>query len=415
MSSPFDNVSFESISDSLARVPDAINSISDVVSDPAANPVKATILLGIVVLFAMIVLVTVVMVFVRPRYEFAAADAGDGFVEDAAARPRKRRRRGVWGWVAAIMTVVSATVVGVAVLWLVTGATTASSSGCVGCHSTSVHSTAPLTDPHRDIDCVVCHEPGGELARVTSNLPMRVQHFVDGQFNPVKAATFGRTISSVGCRQCHLAALGVIGIDAARGLRVSHKEPLAAGAECIDCHRLQDGQVMARTVGMETCLRCHDGKQAKSGCAVCHDGDPAKAIVSKLPKTSIAGPLVPNPPCDVCHFDMTRCDNCHGLRMPHTPLFKTYGHARAGALNVWDNGGQLCGKCHYPGRRACTQEGCHMYKFPQHALSWKHDHQQAVWSRADSICRCHDWSSREHDGMNFCQICHPTLPPGARP
>ena len=121
------------------------------------------------------------------------------------------------------------------------------------------------------------------LARVTVDLPARIQHFIYGRSNPIQAAEFGAPVPSAGCKSCHGSSLGVIGRDVTRGLRISHKEPLAAGAECVDCHRLFEGQVLARTVGMEPCLRCHDGTQAKATCSVCHEGDPAKAIVAVTP------------------------------------------------------------------------------------------------------------------------------------
>ena len=62
-------VSFESLSESLARLPDVIQSIPDIVRNPAANPVQAAILLGIVLVFVLILVVSLVLVLMRPSAE----------------------------------------------------------------------------------------------------------------------------------------------------------------------------------------------------------------------------------------------------------------------------------------------------------------------------------------------------------
>jgi hypothetical protein len=139
-----------------------------------------------------------------------------------------------------------------------------------------------------------------------------------------------------------------------------------------------------------------------SACSRCHIGDPA--IAARTPDetgTLTATALVENPRCDGCHASQKSCDACHGIRMPHTRSFMAAGHARAAAIDIWDNGGRTCRKCHYKGRRPCTQ--CHS-AFPSHPPVFKSTHQAGD---ALTGCTCHEWDAKAR-GMTFCELCHPT-------
>jgi hypothetical protein len=199
---------------------------------------------------------------------------------------------------------------------------------------------------------------------------------------------------------------------------MSHKEPQAAGAACVDCHVLTFGVIGPVTAAMTPCLRCHNGTVTSSDCKVCHVGDPGKAIVPSVAPGAMATAQVPNPQCNGCHFDMTKCNACHGISMPHSIEFMAYTHARAGAIDIWFNGGRTCAKCHYPGHNYCIQPGCHQFPVasghPNPA--WATLHQGTSWSNGPkSACSCHNWNAQDHGGMIYCQICHPTKPPNAVP
>jgi hypothetical protein len=336
-------------------------------------------------------------------------------IAEIFARLRERKPSTPRQWAHLVGTIGAAAGVVLGLAWLGTGAITARSSGCVGCHSRTVHSATPKADVHHNASCVDCHEPGHALGQLVINVPERLQHFAFGRSDKARAASYGTTISSARCAKCHASAIASVAKDTKRGLKVSHKEPLAAGAECMDCHMLVKGQMAEQTVGMSPCLRCHDGKDAKATCSVCHDGNPADGIVGQDAKTSLASRLLPVSPCEACHTNEQRCDACHGLRLPHTTEFTGYGHAKPAALDIWDNGGKLCSSCHRAGHRSCVAQGCHSSAFPGHPLSWKTQHQQSSWSKSDSECRCHGWVAAEHDGMVLCQVCHATKPEGARP
>ena len=184
---------------------------------------------------------------------------------------------------------------------------------------------------------------------------------------------------------------------------MSHVEPVAAGAACMDCHILEAGVVSRQTVGHDPCMRCHGTEQVSGDCGFCHEGDPAHAIrASSEARDAYAREQVPEPTCGGCHTENT-CDACHGIRMPHTVAFKGTGHARHAAIDVWTNGGQTCRKCHYEGHQDCSE--CHAGPFPSHALTWRYDHQSAV--DAPTACSCHLKNPLISDpSRSLCDICH---------
>jgi hypothetical protein len=70
---------FESLSSSLSRLSDVIKSIPDLLRDPSANPLQSGILLGIFVTLVLIILVSIILMAVRPMHydEGGAIKPGD--------------------------------------------------------------------------------------------------------------------------------------------------------------------------------------------------------------------------------------------------------------------------------------------------------------------------------------------------
>lgn len=401
-------IRFEGLTQSIMRLPDVIRTIPDIIANPAANPVQAAILLGIVFVLLLIVLISVLLIVVRPsRME------QELFGEPAVEETGEQRRPFSW------ITVLGAVVLVFAVLWVVTGITTSSQDVCTSCHIDTPHDLAPKGgDPHATVACVSCHETGGPVARATVNLPLRVQHFVLGRVGRVAALGYGKPAASDACLRCHADQIGGTVVDRRGGMKVAHKQPLAAGAQCVDCHVLENGVITRTTVGMSPCLRCHNGQITSADCNVCHIGDPTDQIRAK--QVVNAAVQVPNPQCGSCHFDQTECDACHGLRMPHTQTFMAYGHARPAAENIWFGNGKLCQKCHYPGHRDCLNADCHIHSFPipggHPNPAWATLHTNTGWSTGwQTGCACHKWNVNDHNGMVYCQVCHPVKPPGAAP
>jgi hypothetical protein len=415
---------FQSLSDSLSRLANIFQTIPDLIRNPQANPLQAAILLSIVVVLLLIVLISVILMFVRPtsdeeiaQYErLEAGEEAEETGEHPAEAPVTVREVPSAAAGVGALAIWCLLLLAVGVVWVATGITSSSSDTCTSCHVLTVHNKTIAFDPHKSVKCVECHESGGPAARVTVNVFTRVQHFVLARINPDAATGYGEPVASDACQRCHASQIAATYTDSTLGVRVSHAEPIAAGASCTDCHALQSGVVTADTVGMSPCLRCHDGKHVKSACSECHLGDPSRAIQPNI-GTQLAAAQVPNPVCSGCHTDMTVCNNCHGLTMPHSPEFKAYGHALPASEAIWAGNLKLCTHCHYPGHNSCQQPGCHQGMFPSHGLAWKKFHALAKWPSSiwnSEACACHGWNPVKRQGKVFCQICHATKPKNAK-
>ena len=370
--------------------------VADVFRNPGADREAALLVFGSLLLVIVLVGLLVSLAVMTPRGTRRPVAGSASPVVARATRVRRtpaETRARILGSAATLVIVAAA-------VWATAGVTTASRAACESCHEDAAHVASAEIDPHRDVSCVSCHETGGAVARAGGNLTARTAHYVSGA-EGVASGEYGSRISSAGCIGCHRAVLTEITEDTARGIVMSHAEPVEAGAECVDCHRIAGGVISKRITGMNECLRCHDDETASAECSTCHRGDPAAAIAAvEATSTAFARDLVAEPRCDTCH-DMGPCDSCHGISLPHTPEFKAAGHAREGAEDLWDNGGQTCVKCHYDGRRECTS--CHEQEFLAHGAGFKSSHALADWSGVG--CTCHNYRSPVK-GRNFCLVCH---------
>ena len=387
---------FEDAARSITRIPDVVRSIPEILANPSANPTRSILVLALLVILAVIAVLSVVLIALRPgKTGQAKAEPSVQSAEaPELAAPQVRSPH-------SSAIVIPLAVLLVAILWVSMGASSMTRYTCLSCHADNPHTSAS-GDPHGTLDCVLCHENGGLIQRVTVNPVARIEHIVRGGVLGTKGDGYGRTISSQSCISCHESQIAGTTLDKARSLRMSHKEPLKAGAACVDCHALSSGMVSSATGGMAPCLRCHQGTVASAACSTCHIGDPARAVFDpSKPAGVVARVLVPNPQCGSCHTSQATCDGCHGIRMPHTEQFKAYMHARPAAEDIWDNDGRTCAKCHYAGHRSCSQ--CHA-KFPQHPITFKETHKSMPFA---STCDCHKWDEAK-TGITFCEICHPT-------
>lgn len=295
-------------------------------------------------------------------------------------------------------------VMGVAVVmavWALTGFTTSPDEVCRACHVDTSHEMAAKdTNPHTKTACVSCHESGGTLGRFVGDVPERLVHFASGAVGMEFQASYGVTNSGA-CLSCHYDDVSQTTMDDATGVKMSHKEPMAASAACKDCHKLADGVVSNRTVGMSICLRCHDAVTASSDCAMCHDSGVAAAARART--APLAKAQVEDIKCGACHEEKIECDPCHGVRMPHTIAFRSGLHARAGAVSFWYAGGKTCQRCHTDARRPCSK--CHTPLLGRgHQQSMSYSHQKA---KDDEGCKCHSsMVAGAVTGRDFCELCH---------
>lgn len=380
-----------------------LSQLLEILWDPTTNINAALLLYGIIALVILVVIVIVAMIVI------SAPEEGDTPRRDTPAHREREpvhdtKPLGEVPASGADSRLVTATVVVVvlAVIWIATGFSTSQSVVCTGCHVGSPHfAEEGSSDPHASTECVACHEPGGAFGHYVANVPFRMVHFVDGLVAPALQVGYGRSTQSA-CLSCHERGIREVVVDQERGLRMSHAEPLAASAACLDCHTMSDGIVAAHNVGMNPCLQCHDSQTASSECSTCHDRQAAAAARART--TSFASVQVEEVKCGACHDEKRQCDPCHGVRLPHEKEFMAYAHARAAAVDFWFGSGTTCqgSECHNPTRRPCQR--CHGPMLGNgHGQQLALSHQRASSFSCD---RCHQvWAiSPQRD---FCRdVCH---------
>ncbi|PKQ20576.1 MAG: hypothetical protein CVT66_04500 [Actinobacteria bacterium HGW-Actinobacteria-6] len=386
--------------DTLSRIPEQI---SILLTDPTSNLTAAFLLYGAIGMLLLILLV-VAIIFVMGAEEessdedavgkVAAVKAGAKRKAAAVLRPRDPRRTlitaGIW-------------VAVVAVVFIVSNVATSNSAVCLSCHEDNPHvTTTAAADSHASVACVDCHEPGGALGHFTIGGTARALHMIDAWTDLQAQGDYGKATSD-SCSACHTSELKGVVTNKARGLKMSHAEPLAASAECLDCHKPNEGVVGAHNAGMNPCLQCHDSVTASSECATCHDRTAAAAARSTA--TGLAKVQISEVTCGGCHDEKKECDTCHGVRMPHTQKFMVYAHARAGVVDIWYNGGKTCGRCHTATRNPCTK--CH-----SEYLGRGHDAGLAEGHKTSDEVRCNTChqSMAFVRGRDYCtDLCHTEL------
>jgi hypothetical protein len=288
-------------------------------------------------------------------------------------------------------------------VWVAAGVTTSDTRMCKSCHwAASEHAKAAAgTDPHARVDCVSCHESGGFAGRYLTGVPLRAVHLAVAAGGTGDVPEYG-SVTTKSCASCHAASLWGKSTNAERGLKMSHAEPMAASATCLDCHQMRAGVVSVHNAGMTPCLRCHDGKKASSACPTCHVENAASAARART--TSFQNTQIKDISCSGCHNEKRDCDPCHGVRMPHTTEFMGGGHARAAVVDFWYNDGKVCSRCHTAKRRPCTK--CHTSLIGKaHGTdgSLAKSHQGASATSCDS---CHRQYA-PNASRDFCKdVCH---------
>lgn len=297
-------------------------------------------------------------------------------------------------------------VLAVAVVWIMGGWISSADRLCMSCHATgSMHRAlvdGTPQDPHSSVACVSCHESPSSVVVVTTSVPIRAVHFVAGMVAPRWASDYGAPVADSACARCHQELINSTYEDTDRGIKVSHVEPIEAGARCVDCHvpQAKTGIIGSITVGMDPCMRCHDAVTAPVECGYCHTKDVGSAVASRGVVKAVSHLATLD--CGGCHSQET-CDTCHGVRMPHTTGFIAGGHAREAVEDIWFNEGKVCKRCHSDTRNPCTR--CHNASFPQHAspgMAIEHTFADPYNNGCD---QCHDtlaWDAQR----NYCGLCH---------
>lgn len=344
--------------------------IMEVVRNPSSNRPAAILLATIAVTFVLLLVVAVIRLLSSTRvdededYEYVLVDeegneiaAARSTAQEAGPDSRPVRVSHLGHHQRVLLSLVS-----LLLLLLAAGAASQSRGACLTCHQGIQHTAAVAGDAHRSVRCTDCHESGNALISLTIAVPARMTHVLSGIVGKESRGGFGPVPGSA-CRNCHESVATTVIEDSGRALRVSHKEPLEAGARCMHCHRLNDeGKVGRQTAGMNACLRCHNDAVASADCSVCHIGDVGLAAVSTVPHSPRE--IIAQPDCYACH-ESTSCDACHGVRLPHAPDYRL-SHMMDAARDLWFNDGRKCYACHTAQRNSCYQLGCHMNELDFH-------------------------------------------------
>lgn len=397
-----------------------LDTLRQIIVDPTSNLTAAVLLLASVVLLALIIVIALLLWVTTPakgsrkrpartvvrdesEYEYPelSAELAPELPGETAAAEAERRPAGPLSrWLAGAG--------GSAVIWgLVAVAAIAGYAGTTGdafcaesCHAGGGSVKTRTADPHKAVRCTSCHEDGG-LTGIAGSAVLRVAHVAQRVVPGLNAYAGG--VPARRCTSCHGEVLaGTITVKDL-GVRVAHRQPLDGGMTCDDCHaKAGHGGTIVREA-MTKCVRCHDGKRASAECRTCHTKDTSLAVrasgdgaqgrlFSKVRLSRVSD-------CGGCH-SQTSCDNCHGIRMPHSERFLKWEHARyAGFAKK-----QVCWRCHV---ESLDCGRCHeAFSRNQHGIDFVVKHRA---NPRTSTCACH-WTLMPPEGRveagSFCAVCH---------
>ncbi len=284
---------------------------------------------------------------------------------------------------------------------MLAGFTTSQTSVCLSCHSGSAHSKAEA-DPHQSVRCVSCHEQGGILGSLTSAVPRRAAHFATGILNAGPRVSYGSTSRRGACLGCHRVRCVPPSWCRDRGIRISHREPLDAGAECLDCHALADGAVSNRTTGMAPCLqvpRRHDRLDRVRDLPHQADGNGRRAgtVGEQAGSWTVSASPTAAPATIRRRATPVTGSACRTPR--HSWL--TVTRAREPRISGTTAERAARSATPRPGVRAAQ---CHLNAFGQHPVKeWRKSH--GAGGANNNACICHDRMAYIK-GRNFCSLCH---------
>lgn len=276
-------------------------------------------------------------------------------------------------------------------------------SMCAYCHPKEANYHTLPKASHYKVSCKACHQKSGFIGALlgqASQARMIVTYLLGTYESPIRA-----TVENAGCANCH--EKQIENLITKNGIRVSHREFVAEGAKCTDCHNTipHDKVVPVKnTPSSDRCAGCHNDSTASSRCSMCHVDTVSMKHIAGSPWATSHGPswgkthgMTNLNTCGKCH-DKSFCKNCHKIELPH-PYGWQEDH-RSVAKQLPD----ACQVCHR--RSFCTD--CHRIEMP-HPSSFLPNHKNGVHRLGKKVClRCHF--------ENNCVDCHAShIHPGLGP
>jgi len=183
-------------------------------------------------------------------------------------------------------------------------------SFCGSCHAMQVYVKTWNTGSHQDALCVDCHQEPGVIGGLTQRAEIAKHYGLISMYFQRQRPSLASGVSTAGCLRCH-EAIGLKTIKTAGGVKVSHKEMIAAGLNCGRCHAKIahfSKAAKAQRPAHDYCFACHQKMSAGRKCAFCHTrdiGDTGPKQIDNYRKVELNLNA-----CDGCH-STDSCADCH--------------------------------------------------------------------------------------------------------
>ena len=197
------------------------------------------------------------------------------------------------------------------------------------------------TSAHANVPCQKCHVRPGFLAQSAYSVRMLGEFYLS-TVDPSRQPKLFPPPTNAACQSCHSR---LVAVSPSGDLNIPHRAHVEVlKLDCVRCHRYLVHEVSPEgnhNPPMQTCLTCHDGKQAKNGCSTCHTNKDIPASHRQPDWIVIHPQMQTKVDCKTCHkWTEHWCADCHAKRpASHTADWRT---KHGEAVEVHRN----CEACH---------------------------------------------------------------------
>ncbi len=255
---------------------------------------------------------------------------------------------------------------------------------CGSCHAVRQEYKTAKNSSHSRLGCLACHsEPG--LGGKTMLILKAGRNFLVA-VTGAKTSAPARVSNDI-CLNCHDNLL--YDITTTNNLRVKHREIIAAGWLCAECHadtghKLRITKSLIGTPSMDKCFTCHKSGGADTACGLCHksrsmekrglDNPETMGRLAHTTRWLKRHGIVDSKTCGACHRQ-DFCAKCHQIKLPHS-----------------QNWPDKHGKVALQNQSACTT--CHLKKFCRDCHKVDMPHPRPYYHNQDNnpiktCARCH--------------------------
>ena len=277
---------------------------------------------------------------------------------------------------------------------------------CRSCHEMEYHYRTWRASSHHEVPCEECHMRPGFWGMVRTKMHGAYLVAIHVKDKPSEAQIpLVAEVPDEVCLKCHEQTPAEVRYHL---IRMTHQRHLERGMACADCHAnvVHGGRAPYKnTPSMDSCYRCHDGKQAPNNCGLCHVklGEIRPPLYNenwvKWHRKNLED--VGRSRCQSCHGEQF-CRSCHQTVAPHGAGWVAK-HTSTTKQELTQ-----CATCHTPRRgeamaRFCTE--CHAAR-RAHGPQYVTTHPQEYRREPEACRRCHE--------DRFCSECHDISRPHPR-